>query len=101
MDFCVEDGDGNFIDVEMQKRNEGNIPKRKTYITIPRKFLLSAVFHIVKKVYQSFIYLIIIPTLGIQNNLLAFIRIAETFAPEYDIEQIYRELKSTRMTSES
>ena len=28
-------------------------------------------------------------------------RIAETFAPEYDMEQIYRELKSTRMTSES
>ena len=28
-------------------------------------------------------------------------RIAETFAPEYDMEQIYRELKSIRMTSES
>ena len=31
MDFCVEDGDGNFIDVEMQKRNEGNIPKRTRF----------------------------------------------------------------------
>ena len=31
MDFCVEDGEGNFIDVEMQKRNEGNIPKRTRF----------------------------------------------------------------------
>ena len=31
MDFCVEDGDGNFIDVEMQKRNEGNLPKRTRF----------------------------------------------------------------------
>lgn len=31
MDFCVEDGEGNLIDVEMQKRNEGNIPKRTRF----------------------------------------------------------------------
>lgn len=31
MDFCIEDGDGDFIDVEMQKRNEGNIPKRTRF----------------------------------------------------------------------
>ena len=31
MDFCVEDGDGNFFDLEMQKQNQGNIPKRTRF----------------------------------------------------------------------
>lgn len=31
MDFCVEDEEGNFFDVEMQKRNQGNIPKRTRF----------------------------------------------------------------------
>ncbi len=31
MDFCAEDTDGNYFDVEMQKRNVGNIPKRTRY----------------------------------------------------------------------
>lgn len=31
MDFCVEDEDGNIFDVEMQKRNEGNLPKRTRF----------------------------------------------------------------------
>lgn len=31
MDFYVEDMDGNIFDVEMQKRNEGNIPKRTRF----------------------------------------------------------------------
>lgn len=31
MDFCAEDADGNYFDVEMQKRNVGNIPKRTRF----------------------------------------------------------------------
>ncbi|MDO4452089.1 MAG: Rpn family recombination-promoting nuclease/putative transposase [Lachnospiraceae bacterium] len=31
MDFYVEDMEGNIFDVEMQKRNEGNIPKRTRF----------------------------------------------------------------------
>lgn len=31
MDFCAEDTDGNYFDVEMQKRNVGNIPKRTRF----------------------------------------------------------------------
>ena len=31
MDFYVEDMDGNIFNVEMQKRNEGNIPKRMRF----------------------------------------------------------------------
>lgn len=31
MDFCVEDGEGNFFDLEMQKQNRGNIPKRTRF----------------------------------------------------------------------
>lgn len=31
MDFYVEDGDGRIFDVEMQKRNVGNIPKRTRF----------------------------------------------------------------------
>lgn len=31
MDFCAEDAEGNYFDVEMQKRNVGNIPKRTRF----------------------------------------------------------------------
>lgn len=31
LDFCAEDEDGNLFDVEMQKRNIGNIPKRTRF----------------------------------------------------------------------
>ena len=31
MDFYVEDVEGKIFDVEMQKRNRGNIPKRTRY----------------------------------------------------------------------
>ena len=31
LDFCAEDEDGRIFDVEMQKRNEGNIPKRTRF----------------------------------------------------------------------
>ena len=31
MDFYVEDEEGRIFDVEMQKRNEGNIPKRTRF----------------------------------------------------------------------
>ena len=31
LDFYVEDSEGNLFNVEMQKRNEGNIPKRTRF----------------------------------------------------------------------
>ena len=31
MDFCAEDLNGNIFDVEMQKENEGNLPKRTRF----------------------------------------------------------------------